>query len=650
MLKNFLIFTFLVLILGSVNATFVDSLETESDCFIPAEELFDFTNTSSQTQTYVIEAEGKEGEWINLEGHWIGRGEPLKFSLASGKTEGLWAFIKPDCRTLPGNYEINLIIHEGSKKISQKIDFEVLESRVLKITPVKDELNTGQCSEAQFSFNVRNISKADELISIEIENLPGEWYNLNSKEFFLKKGGLKKIELDVAVPCGRSAGEYEFDVLARIKGTEFFVIKPFTLNLLDNQKISISSVSQQEMCSEKKHEQIFTVKNLGEETDELELSLTGPDWLSLKETSFSLERGESKEITLFVDDSRKTGNYDFSVRAYSTKFNKTTTKQMKINTALCNALRLDSSDLDRQIEVEAGKEKVYTLKISNLGTKENNVKVSVSGLDWVYFNPKEFTVQPNTTEEFFLYFAPVIDQEEGTYEATLNASGTNFSQNIPIQVTSFGGTNALTKGTSLDAESKVNEVKTVGDRIVLADVSFVNNGETILEMQNITAENFDTEFEFTEQTLKPGESTTIPTTIYLKEEFEETLFRIPLKIETQIGMLEKELEINLEEKTVTPVGLFSFGEISKDFIIGALVLIIIALIFYTQTIGKKTPILDIRSAQEKNMGNEKNSETNESFENNDEIIDIRSKDEKDSNPLNLGKNVNIKNSEDESRK
>src|SRR3989344_8809105 len=77
--------------------------------------------------------------------------------------------------------------------------------------------------------------------------------------------------------------------------------------------------------------------------------------------------------------------------------------------AQCFGLSLSTDSRELDINLSEGKK--ITIKITNNGVIAQNISVFASQEPWIFFNPKELSIEPSSSKEVFVYFAPPIDFE-----------------------------------------------------------------------------------------------------------------------------------------------------------------------------------------------------------------------------------------------
>ena len=685
--KNSILMAFLLFLVGTTGATqLTGDFSLVTNCAVPDSTTYILHNNTGATQTYEIRAIGENKDWINANGTWIGE-EPLRITLGDTESEEIYAFVKPQtCYVTPGEYTVTLEISNG-RTFTKEIDVTVEESRVLDVDISPNRKEITQCETATYEIRVKNIGESDEKVIVGIEGMPSSWVNLQMQEFFLEKGETRDIELEIEPDCDAETTEYEFTVNASLKGTNFFTEERATLEIEDNQEIAIIPKNLS-ACREKKTVSTVKIRNNGLLEDTVELEISGLNWAELGLDTLILGPGQEKEIDIELESTQSAkGEYEFSLKARSTRFGKETQKDFRIelkdcynisitgveingqsatgtpracienkpkytftltNDAIedieaeirvtgldsvispariklgagetekveveldlenenpgnktfylevksdrfslkkgyeikaedCYNLQVDWDGLTRLIELDANcKSETYAIQVKNNGTRSQTVKATVAGPSWIYYEPVTTDIGAGETQEIYLYFAPPYDTKEGKHTATITAKGKETTKSARMEMMVYGGLYADLGTAQVEAQAEVDEVIETMERTVSISLQLSNDSNALIRVNGISSEDFNTAFEFEETMLQPQETIEVPMTLNLGNR-DENRFTVTLKIDTDKGLMERDILIDLEKKPeeqeTMNVGLFGIVGLG-DLMLAAVVVAIIAI-------------------------------------------------------------------------
>ncbi|MFH1240180.1 MAG: hypothetical protein V1672_03090 [Candidatus Diapherotrites archaeon] len=365
---------------GTANALVLNGdFTVEADCIEPAQTTWVLENDDSVTHTYTITAQGDYANWININGKWVGK-ENLKITLTASETKFLYAFIKADsCFIKPGSYEIPLTV-SNEETIERVVIVEVLESRSVKLNAFENEITSGQCENVSFEFGIENTSKLDESVMLEVSGLDADWYSLSDESFTLEKNTSKTVSLEINAPCDAALETYEFEITAKLEKSYFETSEKFTYEILDAQEIEVL-VDSIIVCNDEKSEAKIVLRNNGNFSDSLELNISDPEWVSLRETIVEIEAGAEKEITLEFTEHESEENVEILLGIYSLKFNKMTNKMISVNSEDCYNAEIGAFTLPESLCQEEANPVNATFDIANTGTKNIALNLTIEGVN-----------------------------------------------------------------------------------------------------------------------------------------------------------------------------------------------------------------------------------------------------------------------------
>jgi uncharacterized membrane protein len=393
-----------LILLGTANASSITgNFLVSVDCISTAPAIFSINNDSGRDETFKISSVGENKDWIILNGKRIGE-KPLEISLASGESEELYAFIKPQsCYTQPGNYEITLQFAGASESFSQVISVTVRPSRSVSIDANVASFELKQCEQKNFYATITNTGKSDELVFLSLKGLPDEWLDYPKESFLLEKNHSKQMLLKLKPSCSAQAREYEFSLKAEIQSTSFTAEKNLVLKIIDAQQISISTDSLK-ACKDKETTAQIKIFNSGTLADSLELSVSGLAWASISPNALDLNPNEEKKVAItFKKTDAAAKDHKFVIIAHSKIFDKDTEKELSVQLQDCYGISISSIKTNGQTatEPEACIEEpvIYEFELLNDKTEAIDISIALLGAN-ALASPSTATIQPGQKQVF----------------------------------------------------------------------------------------------------------------------------------------------------------------------------------------------------------------------------------------------------------
>ncbi len=528
-------------------------------------------NIGEMNETIVLEVKGLPNKWARL-------GFTEMF-LGKGETKNVKLEIQPDCDAETKNYTFNV------KARLNGTAFFIVKNAVLEIEDSQGISISGSemtaCNEKsmQGTVKVKNNGLLEDQLSLSIEGI--NWANIEPANITLAAGEEKNVSI-FFFKTNASKGVYDFDFLASsTKFNKETKQKLFT-ELQDCYNVSITETKingniegEAKACIEGKAEYEFVLANDGIQPIETEITVLGINAIVSPET-VEIASGKTANVKVKIDlAGEQMGEKVFTLQVKGENFS------MQRDYALvaenCYNLEIDWDGLNDEIALDANcKSEPFTVKVLNNGTKSQNISVSVSGSEWIYFEPTQARIEAGAEQEIYFYMAPPYDTKEGKQTATItiNGNGKTFSKELDIIV--YGGLYADLGTASVEANADVTEIIERTEKAIKVSVQVSNDGNSMIRITKISSQDLNAVFEFEETLLQADESIKVPMTVYIGES-EERKFDVLLRIETDKGTMEREITVDLDkepEEQEIFVGLFGLGDAS-DLALAAIVIAVI---------------------------------------------------------------------------
>ncbi len=528
-------------------------------------------NTGEMDETVLIEVEGLPKEWTRL-----GFSEMF---LEEGKTKTVKLEIQPDCDAETKKYEFS--IKAGIKETAfftvKKASFEIEDKQGISITATKMDA----CKEKimQETVKVKNNGLLEDELHLSIGGI--DWVTVEPKDLTLKAGEEKEVSI-IFTKTNAAEGTYDFDFLAHSAKFNKGTSKKISAELQDCYNISITETKingaeEANACIEGKALYEFTLENDGLQSIEAEITVLGINAV-VSQRNVEIASGKSATIEVEIDlAGEQAGEKIFTLQVKSENFSNQ--KDYTLTAEDCYSLEINWDGLNEEIELDANcKSEPFTVKVLNNGTKSQNVVVSVSGPEWIYFEPEQTGIETGTEQEIYFYMAPTYDTKEGKHTATVTIKGRNQTFRKELDITVYGGLYAELGTASVETNAEVTEIIERTEKSIKVSVQVSNDGNSMIRISKISSQDFNAGFEFKEILLNPAESIEVPMTLYIGES-EEREFDIVLSIETDKGTMKREITVDLDKKPEEQelfVGLFGLGDASDLALAGIVIAVIIA--------------------------------------------------------------------------
>ncbi|MEM4598713.1 MAG: hypothetical protein QW400_03430 [Candidatus Diapherotrites archaeon] len=401
------------------------------------------------------------------------------------------------------------------------------------------------------AIRIKNLGPRKDELSLSLEG--PDWVVLQQKTLSIEGG--KEGEVTVKFLKNAFEGKFSFTLKAYSKTYDKNTAQQFEIMLRDCYKVDIEKFSGKERaCIEDKTlEYSFELKNTKNTEITFDLALSGMKG-TLSTTKLTLKPGESKEVKATIDVSaEREGKKSFTISISSPQFS----DSFKVNFELedCYALSVDAKAIDKEIKMEVSPELcpqsvLLELKVTNMGTKEQDVKLSLTGTKWVYLEPTSLKLAPKETKPFYIYVGPPITETAGSYTATLWVEATDYKKEFPIRINLASVT--LPQKIGIETSAQVEETIIQQEKTIKAKVRIVNTSDCLLEVSDVKAEKYSVTFSPTKFTLDKNGFVELTATVALGK-LDVNSLEVPITVTTDRGIIKKSVVIDLVKKEVSEV-------------------------------------------------------------------------------------------------
>lgn len=266
---------------------------------------------------------------------------------------------------------------------------------------------------------VANKANADDRYSLGVAG--ASWASLNVREFSLPRRQSGVVFLNVN-PDDNAQGKYSIKVNAvssdnaqKSLDIEVNVGKCYSLDL-ELEK------AYDKVCGGEVKKYSGEVANDGLQEIDVELSVNGPNWISIEENEFFIDAGEIEKFELNADvPANAQGIFDVFVNAKikipSIKSEKKLSIEVVPKYGCYKADFLAASKITNYYSNE-----YIPLKITNRGIKQAAYSIRLEAPEWISIEPEEIVVNSGQFGNLNLNINPNNDIPEGTYPIKINAN------------------------------------------------------------------------------------------------------------------------------------------------------------------------------------------------------------------------------------
>ena len=267
------------------------------------------------------------------------------------------------------------------------------------------EMSLVPCKAGVFDINIKNTGELEDTFSITVTGLPEGWYSLSEDSVTLKSGASEIVYIFITPYCYGEFGVFEGTVTVSDDSED---TDTFSLEVIADRMIEITLPEEITTCLGEETDVIATVKNTGKESEDITLTVSGEasDFVDLEESSFNLEPGKKKDVTLTVKpEGIEVDDYSLELKA-TTESYATDTASTVIKIIECYEVEVSYPE---EVTVCKGVSELFTITIKNVGMKKDSYELMIEALNYT----ASVDLEAEESESFEI---PFIEEEVGYYD------------------------------------------------------------------------------------------------------------------------------------------------------------------------------------------------------------------------------------------
>lgn len=374
-------------------------------------------NKGKYIENYKISADGVAAAWTNL--------SLTEVTIPGNSSREFFAYIKTPCNTA-GNYELNVVAKSESEysQTNAKASFNTVSCYDYTVIPEKYFYSICENEKLIVPFILSNKGVKDNNYKINLD--APTWATIDQKELNLPVNASKTFNLIVQPPF-KTIGNYtaKIDVLS----TEGKVIKKQEITIESKTCYGVYTEIQSakdRMCNALTKTYSVLVKNTGKFSNNYDLVLDAPIWVTISEKHFSLNASGEKQITLDVHPPYNStpSTSEIKITAIDRLSNYSASHSLSLTTISvedCYKPQI-SSQVD-EMDIARDSTGTVIFVIENKGINEANYTLEVSGTatQFAELNPGTVTIKPAKAQTVYLYLSPSPEAQLGNYSLTVSA-------------------------------------------------------------------------------------------------------------------------------------------------------------------------------------------------------------------------------------
>lgn len=392
--------------------------KTQSACACDKKSLaLKITNSGKFLENYDISVEGPASSWTTLSAKSI--------SLAPNASTIVTAYVTSPCNA-KGDYDINFVVKAKSEysEANAKATVNIIQCYDYSISSEKTFYSICEADKLTVPVKIKNLGTQNNTYKINL--YAPNWTNADLNQMTLGAGKEGTFNL-ISQPPYKTQGNFTANI--EVLSQYGQVLKKHSISYdvgkCFNVLLTIES-AKDKMCNSLSNTYSVVVKNTGKFTNTYDLSIDGPEWVTISERRITLNASKEKSLTLDVHPSSKTpaAAYTIKVKATDAVSKASSEAQLVINTvSLDECYKPAITTKDNVIQVSRDSTATAIFLVENKGTKDANYTVEISGTGTKFsqINPGTVSIKSGKAQTLYLYIAPPLDTQLENYTVTVTA-------------------------------------------------------------------------------------------------------------------------------------------------------------------------------------------------------------------------------------
>jgi hypothetical protein len=301
---------------------------------------------------------------------------------------------------------------------------------------------------ANFDFEVINTGNTEDTFTFTKSGSQSDWGTMTLPAVTLNPGESDVVSLVVNVPPDALDGNYDIDVTATSQGDSSKSKNAVTTTIVSTIPTYncdlYSSVLDQKTNPDNILTYTITVTNTGNSDNTIGLDISKDDnnWGSLSDTTVTLAKGQSQDITLTVSvpSDALDGSYQIKVQAIS-EIDPSYYDEISLTTTVEQIIYgLEVEPETQKADIEKGAQQEFSITVENTGNTKETIICEVIGddNDWVVLNSNSLTLNEGITDEVTVLVKVPESASEGIHDLEIKGSvneNPSISDTVKIRVT-----------------------------------------------------------------------------------------------------------------------------------------------------------------------------------------------------------------------
>lgn len=375
-------------------------------------------NMGELSDSYSVVVEGIPEDWYSLSHDSV--------TVDGDSSRMVYLFITPYCMENGfGTYNGSVSV-VGNANDTDAFTLNVIPEHEIKVS-LPEEIPVCLCEGKEFTANIENLKDYEEVLTLSVSGDASDFVVLEETSLTLGPKESKSIKMEIEPDCDFEKGVYSLVLEARSSTSYAKSSASSSIRMDMCYDFDVVYPEEVRVCSNVSTSFTIEIENTGTKDDVY--GITVGEWSA--SAALKSRESDSFELSFFEEE---IGAYDVLLTVKSNFREREITLKFVVERCYGVDLVLEQNEFS----VEVGRGLLVKPKVTNIGTKADVFDV-LSDVEWVSIKPSQVSLEPDETEEVYVYYSPPFELV-GSHETilTVRSSNSEDSESILINVAEEG--------------------------------------------------------------------------------------------------------------------------------------------------------------------------------------------------------------------
>jgi uncharacterized membrane protein len=380
--------------------------------------IFTVSNTANFQDSFTVSLSDTASKWAVS--------APAGFSLKPGEFETVYVYVTPSRAALPGDYNLKVMASSVSSVESAAALVTVKDCHSAQFDAANEDAQICSATSASYDLTLENTGKYTENFVLSLSGTGAKFSTLSDELIRLSAGESATLTVTATPPADQTGG---FTVAVTAASQNSNAVAKQSLTLKSDACYDFSAdadVNYVSFCENSEASIPLVVENSGSVDNRYSLSVEGPAWATVEDTSVAVPAGEARftNVVLFPGFG-VSGDYPVTVTIKGDKGSDTVEQEIVANIKSCHSADVKLSVVEDVMCPNT--EILHTVSLVNTGEFDAKFAVNAVGASFASLDADFIDLAAGESAEFNLMLSPK-EADAGSHTVVVAADAQEASK------------------------------------------------------------------------------------------------------------------------------------------------------------------------------------------------------------------------------